>query len=171
MPSVRRLADLSKALVGVWMCACTTPPATTEVPAKQFVARGLRLQEVQAGRVIWTGTIARADGDLRQTEVHDIEIRGEPEPGGRRLQLFAPRGFLDFDAGVATFERVRLVDDAGGVLTADTAYYDSHTKTIDARGPIEIAARGLNVTATSGVIDLATGTISLRGPIKGRWER
>ncbi len=155
-------------------CNRTPPSATPELdlPARQFILEGLRLEERREGKLLWTGTARRADGDLASTEVEDITlVRPATEPGARSVTITAPKGTMQLDAGTARFSDVRVVDAQGGVLTATAAAYDGKAQRLDVAGPLEFHAQGLSASATSAVVQLDAGSMSIAGPVVGRFVK
>jgi hypothetical protein len=158
----------------VLLAACETPAAPTdlEVPAKQFIFERLTLEERRGDRVLWTGTGRRADGDLSTAEVVDLELRCAGSRGpSERFVVHAPTAVLDFDAGSAVFNQVRIDDELGGVVSASRATYAESEGRIVAEGPIRFAARGLDARAPRAVILLDQEAIEIDGPVEGVYRR
>ena len=149
------------------------PPSPVATPARRFAAQGLRITEMRDGRVLWRGTVARAEGDdLETTTVEQISLRREPtREGESALTIEAPRGELRLADGHARFEQVRIRDGDGGLeVTAVSARYSEAAGQIVADGPIVLRAPGLRAQALSGVFHLGEDRLDLAGPVRGRWQ-
>jgi hypothetical protein len=153
--------------------ACDDPiPDPVETPERQFVFEGMQIEERRGERVLWTGTGARADGDMSSAWVENVELEyaGEPAKAGD-VVVQSPRALLQFDDGVATFEEVVITDQAGGTLHAGRARYEEEHSHILADGPVEFSARGMTAHATRGVVLLDEGQVDIEGPVQGVYIR
>lgn len=155
------------------LVACDDPvPEAVETPEHQFVFEGMQIEERRGERVLWTGTGARADGDMSSAWVQNLELQyaGQPDKAGD-VVVKAPRAFLEFDDGLATFEDVLIEDDAGGTLTATRARYEEEHAHILVDGPLEFSARGMTAHAQSALVLLDEGTVNIEGPVSGLYVR
>lgn len=155
-------------------CSPRTPtaPGDVQIPTRQFVLEGLRIEERREGQLLWTGTAVRADGDLSNTDVEDFTlVRPSTGAKGGVLTVTAPKGTLHMDAGTATFVDVRVVDDNGSTLTATSAAYDGKAERLDVAGPLDFRAAGLVATAKSAVVQLDVGSMQIAGPVSGRYVK
>ncbi len=143
------------------------PAPAVETPARQFVFDGVHIEEQSGGKLLWSGTAARADGDLSKAVVKDVVITTPHREERNGYKIYAPRGELAFDAGQATFEDVRIVDAAGGTLEAGRARYEEAAERIVADGPLRFTAQDLTAHAVSAVVLLAEDRVDIAGPVEG----
>ncbi|HET6346460.1 MAG TPA: hypothetical protein VFH51_16120 [Myxococcota bacterium] len=168
------LASRSVLLLALLSCSRATPPParSDETPERQFILEGLRLEERRDGRVLWTGTGRRGDGDLSVSDVTDLVLVRKPQnPNEMEITLRAPRGHLAFDAGQATFDAVRVAEPGGSLLTATRAHYDEGQGTLVGTGPIRYTTASMRLDATGAIVSLRDGTVSVEGPVSGRLEK
>jgi hypothetical protein len=145
--------------------------AGVEAPPRQFAFEGVTMEEREQSKLVWHATAARADGDLGSSDALDIRMTHfDQESGTANYLVLSPRGRLEMDNRKAHFEEVRIDDLQGGLLTAGTADYDGAGERIEASGPLEFAAPGLVAHATRGEVHLASESMSIDGPVTGRFE-
>ena len=157
------------AILGSLALGCDAPQqATAEVPERQFVAERVRLMQSRDGVLLWSGTVAVADGDFAAADVEQVALTRHPQkPSEPQLELVAPRGSLAFDDGKAHFDDVVITRPDGARLSAGAADYDEAAQHIVAKGPILLEEGRLTIRAASGVVRLDSETMELAGPILG----
>jgi len=142
-----------------------------ETPRKQFTAEAVTIEEMRDGRVVWSGKAKRADGDLRNTRVWDVELTRHPEtPDDPPILFQAPTGNLAFDDGEATFEKVQIKTADGAVIRAESAHYFEKGSRVVAEGPLRLQSKGMTAHAARGMVYLREGRIDLEGPVIGRYD-
>ena len=147
----------------------SSAPAT---PGRQFVFEGLQIQERKDGKMVWQGVARRADGDLTDADVQDVQLRCISNDGnGKPYDVSAPRAHLELDLGKARFEAVRIVDEQGVTLEAGAADYDEAASRIIASGPLTFTAHGLEAHAQRATVALDTGQVDITGPIDGHYQK
>jgi hypothetical protein len=143
-----------------------------EEPERVFIFEGVEIEQRRGGRTIWSGTAQRADGDLDDLDVSDVQLTYiDDGPDARRYQLQSPSAHLALEGGEATFDQVRITDEHGGRVDAGRARYDEKEACIVAAGPVLFSAQGLEAHATSGVVHLERGAVEIAGPIVGRFVK
>jgi hypothetical protein len=153
------------ALVG---CSGTVAtPLATETPSKQFILHGVKLEQRQKDRVVWTGSLQRADGDLLTTEASDIKLVRHPAENERPLRIDAKSGTLELDQGRARLLEVQFIDAQGNTLRAPQAFYDEKPGTMIATGPLVYTANGIVAHANGAVVYLKENRVDIAGPISG----
>jgi len=172
--------NIHKHLVWLLLSSCIScddnadvnTPDKIGIPERQFVFERIHLEERRGERVLWKGTGRRADGDLNEADVEDIELQCAGK--GKRAGDFvirSPRAHLFFDQGVATFQDVHITDEAGGILEAGEAQYEQEKGQIVASGPLTFAIHGLETAADRAVILIDEGTVDIAGPVRGVYIR
>lgn len=154
------------------LLACSTPKVTVatpdQTPDKQFILQQVTLEERQNGRITWTGTAKRMDGDLSSNDVQDAILTHQPQnPGEMVFVLHSPRGHLALDEGYSTFEEVEIHDTKGGILYAGFVRFDEKSDIITAAGPIKFVAQNIVAHAVSGVVSMKDGSMEIAGPVTG----
>jgi hypothetical protein len=156
-------------LISASACSEDAAPLEVETPARQFIFEGVRIEQREAGELVWVAEARRSDGDLSSSDAQDIHMVHKGDLG-RDYDITSPRGVLEFDAGKATFAEVRVREPGGGVLTAGQARYDDREARLYVDGPLDFAAPGLTVKAPRGEFHLDTEEIHVDGPVIGRFD-
>lgn len=158
-------------LAATAMCSTQVEPTipAEQVPERQFILEGVRLEERRDGRVLWVGTGKRSDGDLSVSEVTDLVLVRKPQEANEvELKIFSPQGHLAFDEGKAVLDSVRIEDQAGRTMHAGQAHYDEKAGTLSGDGPISFITPSMQAHARTAVVWLKEGTVEIRGPVDGR---
>lgn len=130
---------------------------------------GVRIDDRQPDGSSWKGTASRAEGSLDESEFQNIILTVTTAEPARVYEIRAPRGTMSFEERTGLFQDMVLTDEDGGVLRAGQGRFDGEAQTLATEGPMRFDAQGMNMTAPSGVIDLETGKISVKGPVEGRY--
>jgi hypothetical protein len=161
-------------LVLALLFGCDPPVPTLsqeDVPERQFIFEGVRIEERRDGKLVWLGRAGRADGDINQTVAKDIRMTRKAQSETEQdYDIDSPRGTLDFSQLGAVFETVRITDAGGGVVNATAARYEEKSRRIYVDGPLEFSARGLTAHAREGEMKLDEGSFDIVGPVEGRFE-
>lgn len=154
-------------------CDAAGPTAVApavEEPNRVFIFENVEIEQRGDGRTVWSGTAKRADGDLDDLDVRDVELTVVTgNPNARQYLMRSPSGHLAPKTGEATFAQVRVTDEHGGRIDAGKARYVEKQARIVADGPVLFSSQGLEAHATSGTMNLREGTVEIVGPIIGRF--
>ena len=142
-----------------------------QVPQRQFILDGVRMEERDGERLLWSAAAHRVDGDFSSADVHDVRV-DYPRHGERAtpVVMTAPSGQINLDAGTATFTSVRIAGPNGSVLTAATAIYNQQAQTVQTDGNLLLTAPGTTVKARQATLHLADGSVEIAGPVVGRHD-
>jgi hypothetical protein len=125
-------------------------------------------EERRDGRVLWRGTGSRAEGDANINDVCALKLTRLPQtPQQTALFVEASTGHLNFAAGEASFMDLRVLQLAGGLLTAPQAVFSEAQQTLQGSGPIVFRSPTAVAYATSFVAHLADGRVEFCGPVQG----
>lgn len=154
------------------MLGCKEPPRQPDAvstPAKQFTLRGVHVDEKKEDGTVWRGTAKTSEGDLTTNDLTDVDLT-VTNPDKRSYIVHSPQGTFDFDKDVGVFDEARVTDESGGVMHGGKTHYDGPQKRIDAEGPMRFFTPDLRAKAPSAIFHLDTGTISVTGPVMGRFD-
>jgi lipopolysaccharide assembly outer membrane protein LptD (OstA) len=164
-----------RTLLALVLCACSKTASQAaivddDVPQRQFILNGARLEEREGDKLIWEASARRADGDFSATDVTDVEVH-YPRDAKRAdpITMTAPRGQINLDQGTATFSDVRIASHNGASLIADTATYDQKGQTVLASGALQFTVSGMIINANHATLHLDSGAVDVSGPVIGRY--
>ncbi len=141
-----------------------------ETPTRQFAFEGVRIEQREAGELVWVARARRSDGDLSTSDALDVHMVHKGVAKGGDYEITSPAGKLLFDENEASFADVRIAEPGGGLLTAGQARYDGEHKRIFVDGPLHFASPGLELEAPRGEVLLEHEQLNIEGPVIGRIE-
>ena len=82
----------------------------------------------------------------------------------------ARRGDFGLESGEASLTEVVITWDDHGRLEAPSASYQEHSATLHLHAPVSVHGPALTLKAGAAQVDAERGSVTLSGPVRGRWE-
>lgn len=132
---------------------------------------GVSLDRFEADRLRTRTRLANADVDRRTGAVKGdgaiVEVRADDDPAHVRATVTAPAARADLPKRRFTLEGgVRLVDDAGRVMTTERVDYDARSDRLVSEGAVSIEGDNFVVDAAKLEARPRGGTTTLEGPVR-----